>query len=260
LRDFHLLAFGGAGPIHAAQMALELGMRGVLVPAFPGVTSALGLLLSDVRYDYVTSELSRIDTTAPEHVRTVLETLRAQGERALLDQGFAPDQLRYEFALDLRYVGQGYDLTVLLAAPPADAAALHATREQFDRDHEHLTGHAAADEHVEIVNYRVTAIAVVPQASIGSPFAAAGSLAGAKLGERLTWLGPDEAIATALYDRAKLPPGAEIDGPAILLQNDATTVIGIGQRARVVELGQIEIVNLNARATAADRDAEFAVH
>jgi N-methylhydantoinase A len=258
LRDFHLLAFGGAGPIHAAQMAHELGMRGVLVPAFPGVTSALGLLLSDVRYDYVTSELSRIDTTAPHHVRDVLEALRAQGEGALLDQGFAAQQLRYEFALDLRYVGQGYDLTVLLDAPPADAAALRTTRDHFDRDHEQLTGHAAADEHVEIVNYRVTAIALVPQASIGSPFGAAGTLAAARLGERQTWLGAGGATATALYDRAKLPPGAEIDGPAILLQNDATTVIGSGRRARVVELGQIEIVSLPARTSGAERAGELA--
>jgi N-methylhydantoinase A len=257
LRDFHLLAFGGAGPIHAAQMAHELGMRGVLVPAFPGVTSALGLLLSDVRYDYVTSELSRIDTTAPGHVRDVLEALRAQGERALLEQGFAAAHIRYEFALDLRYVGQGYDLTVLLAAPPADAAALQATRAQFDRDHEQLTGHAAADEHVEIVNYRVTAIALVPQASIGSPFNATGTLADARVGERQTWLGAGDASTTALYDRALLPPGAEIDGPAILLQNDATTVIGRGQRARVVELGQIEIVSLNAPARGNERAVEL---
>jgi N-methylhydantoinase A len=91
----------------------------------------------------------------------------------------------------------------------------------------------------------------VPQASIGSPFGDATSIADARLGERLTWIGPAEAIATALYDRAKLPPGAEIDGPAILLQNDATTVIGIGQRARVVELGQIEVITLRARAGAA---------
>jgi N-methylhydantoinase A len=242
LRDFHLLAFGGAGPIHAAQMARELGMRGVLIPAFPGVTSALGLLLSDVRYDYVTSELSPIDETDPAHVRGVLSALRAQGERALLDQNFAADQLQFEYALDLRYVGQGYDLTVMLDAAPTDRAALHATRERFDREHEHLTGHAAADERVEIVNYRCTAIAKVPHASIGSPFSAAGTLADAKLGVRETYLGTGGSIATAVYDRAKIPPGAEIDGPAILLQNDATSVIGAGQRARVVELGQIEIV------------------
>jgi N-methylhydantoinase A len=257
LRDFHLLAFGGAGPIHAAEMAAELGMRGVLVPAFPGVTSALGLLLSDVRYDYVTSELSRIDRATPEHVGELLAALAAQGERALLDQGFAADRIRFEYALDLRYVGQGYDLTVMLDGVPHDRAALQATRARFDRDHEQLTGHAAADEHVEIVNYRVTAVAAVPQASIASPFSVYGTLAEAKLGERQTWLAPGDAVTTALYDRARLPPGAEIDGPAILLQNDATTVIGSGQRARVVELGQIEVVTLAGDAADAQREREL---
>ncbi len=243
LRDFHLLAFGGAGPIHAAQMAAELGMRGVMVPAFPGVTSALGLLLSDVRHDYVASELSRIDETDPAHVRDVFERLRKQGETALLGQGFAPAQLRFEFALDLRYVGQGYDLTVSLDDLPRDAAALHETRRRFDAEHAQLTGHSAPDEHVEIVNYRVSAVAKVPHASIASPFPSTGTLADAYLGVRDTWIDSDEAAATALYDRTLLPPDAVIDGPAILLQNDATTVVGRGQRARVVELGQLEIVS-----------------
>jgi N-methylhydantoinase A len=252
LRDFHLLAFGGAGAMHAAQMAQELGMRGVLVPAFPGVTSALGLLLSDVRNDYVASELSRIDTADPVHVRELFAGLRAQGEAALLGQGFAPTQLRYEYFLDLRYVGQGYDLTIGLDDIPADAAALQATRVRFDAEHAQLTGHSAPDEHVEIVNYRVSAVAAVPHASIASPFAKSGTVADARLGERETYFDGENAQTTVLYDRTKLPPDAIVDGPAILLQNDATTVIGRGQRARVVELGQIEI--LTGLAAAASRE------
>lgn len=242
LRDFHLLAFGGAGAMHAAQMAEELGMRGVLVPAFPGVTSALGLLLSDVRNDYVASELSAIDRTDAAHVREVLERLRVQGEATLLAAGFAREQLRYEFALDLRYAGQGYDLTVELDAVPADADALAVTRARFDVDHAQLTGHSASDEVVEIVNYRLSAIAAVPHASIASPFPLTGTLEAARLGERQTYFDGETPQTTALYDRTKLPPGAIIDGPAILLQSDATTVINRGRRARVVELGQLEIL------------------
>lgn len=242
LRDFHLLAFGGAGAMHAAQMAQELGMRGVLVPAFPGVTSALGLLLSDVRHDYVASELSRIGDTDAAHARAILEDLRRQGERTLLGQGFAPDALRYEYALDLRYAGQGYELTVALDGLPQDAAAMHAVRLRFDADHAQLTGHAAPDEVVEVVNYRLTAVAAVPHAPIASPFSPAGTLAGARLGERQTYFDGEQPQTTALYDRTKLPPEAVIEGPAILLQSDATIVINRGRRARVVELGQLEIL------------------
>jgi len=249
LRDFHLLAFGGAGPLHAAQVARELGMRGVLLPAYPGVTSALGLLLSDVRHDCVASELQRIDRVDVARVRSLFEALRDQGRDELVAQGFPADELRFEYTLDLRYVGQGYDLNVAADGLPADMAALVAARRQFDADHVQLTGHAAPDEPVEIVNYRVTAIAAVPHASIASPFSAAVSIEAARVGERLTWLGTGEAVRTALFDRSQLPEGAIVDGPAILLQNDTTTVVGLDQRALVVERGQIEIVSVTASAS-----------
>jgi N-methylhydantoinase A len=241
LRDFHLLAFGGAGPLHAAALARDLGMRGVLVPAFPGAFSALGLLLSDVRQDYVISELAPIDTVSPQSVRELFLRLRDEGERELLAQGFAQRDLRYEYLLDIRYVGQGYDLTIVLPALPQDAAALAETRSRFDAEHEKLTGHSAPNERVEIVNYRVTAVASVPQASIASPFPENGTPGAARIGQRSTLIDGSPTV-TALYDRTKLTLGTLVDGPAILLQNDSTTVIHRGQRGRVVELGQVEIV------------------
>jgi len=241
LRDFHLLAFGGAGPLHAAALARDLGMRGVLVPAFPGAFSALGLLLSDVRQDYVISELAPIDAVSPEHASALFLRLRDEGERELLAQGFAQGDLRYEYLLDIRYVGQGYDLTIVLPALPQTAADLAETRSRFDSEHEKLTGHSAPNERVEIVNYRVTAVASVPQASIASPFAQDASPAAARLGQRTTLIDGTPTV-TALYDRTKLTLGTVVDGPAILLQNDSTTVIHRGQRGRVVELGQVEII------------------
>jgi N-methylhydantoinase A len=260
LRDFALIAFGGAGPLHAAQLARELGMRGVIVPAFPGVTSALGLLLADVRQDYVASKLERIDRADAAAVRATFETLAERGRAELHAQGFAAADLRFEFTFDLRYVGQGYDLNVIVDGLPASAADLDRVRRQFDTDHVHLTGHAAPNEPVEIVNYRVTAVAAVPHASIASPFSTTGRIEGARVGERRTWLGGGDAVATALYDRTLLPPGATVDGPSILLQDDTTTVIGIDQRARVVERGQIEITSLPTRNPphAAARELETA--
>jgi N-methylhydantoinase A len=241
LRDFHLLAFGGAGPLHAAALARDLGMRGVLGPAFPGAFSALGLLLSDVRQDYVISELTLIDAVSPQHVTELFLRLRDEGERELRAQGFQLADLRYEYLLDLRYIGQGYDLTIVLPEPPRDEGALAATRDRFDAEHEKLTGHSAPNERVELVNYRVTAVASVPQASIASPFSESGSLEAARIGRRTTLI-DGTPTDTALYDRTKLSFGTLIDGPAILLQNDSTTVIHRGQRGRVVELGQVEIL------------------
>jgi N-methylhydantoinase A len=246
LRDFHLLAFGGAGPLHAAALARDLGMRGVLVPAFPGAFSALGLLLSDVRQDYVISELAPIDAVSYEHVAELFERLRAAGECELREQGFPSGDLRYEYRLDLRYVGQGYDLTIEVPEIPRAAAALAETRARFDAEHDKLTGHSAPGERVEIVNYRVTAVAGVPHASIASPFVATTTLAGARVGTRTTRIDGVPSV-TDLYDRTKLSPGAVIDGPAILLQHDSTTVIHSGQSGRVVEFGQVEIAACAAR-------------
>lgn len=241
LRDFHLLAFGGAGPLHAAAIARDLGMRGVLVPAFPGAFSALGLLLSDVRQDYVVSELAPIDAVLPARATELFTRLSDEGVRELRAQGFDETLLAFEYRLDIRYVGQGYELTIAVPELPRDARALAAVRARFDAEHEKLTGHSAPNERVEIVNYRVTAVAHVPQASIASPFTATGSVAHARVGSRVTLI-DGAAVTTVLYDRAMLPEDAIVDGPAILLQDDSTTVIHGGQRGRVVELGQLEIV------------------
>jgi N-methylhydantoinase A len=240
LRDFHLLAFGGAGPLHAAAIARDLGMRGVLVPAFPGAFSALGLLLSDVRQDYVVSELAPIEDVSPAHAAELLRQLSDDGARELRAQGFDATALSFEYRLDMRYVGQGYELTISLPELPRDARALAEVRERFDLEHEKLTGHSAPGEQVEIVNYRVTAIARVPQASIASPFTGTGTPEAARVGSRVTLI-EGKPAETALYDRTKLPPGATVEGPAILLQDDSTTVIHAGQRGRVVELGQLEV-------------------
>jgi N-methylhydantoinase A len=240
LRDFHLLAYGGAGPLHAAALARDLGMRGVLVPPFPGAFSALGLLLADVRQDYVRSELIAIDAVDVAHVAQVFEQLRDDGAADLRAQGFAAAALGTEFALDLRYVGQGYELTVTVAAIPRSAGDLTAIRAAFDAQHAQLTGHAAPSERVEIVNYRATAVATVPHAPLASPFTAGANVESAQIGERVTHAG-GIAAATAVYDRARLPVAAPIHGPALLLQPDSTTFVLQGQTATVVANGLIEI-------------------
>lgn len=241
LRDFHLIAFGGAGPLHAARIAKDLGMQSVLVPSYPGMTSSLGLLLSHVRRDYVSSELVPIDQISPQHVSKALAALEEQGRTELLAEGFGKEQLRFEYDLDLRYAGQGYELTVSVPQLPLADEGLSWIRERFDEKHEQLTGHSAPGERVELVSYRVTGVAEVPQAPVTSPFAGGSDrLDQAYLGEREVHFTSGNARAR-LYDRALLSPGMVIEGPAIILQVDSTTVLSPGQRAVVDKLGQIEI-------------------
>jgi N-methylhydantoinase A len=238
LREFHLLAYGGAGPLHAAATARDLGMRGVIVPVYPGAFSALGLLLSDVRQDAVVSDLIALDRVSVARLRETVAGLQYSGERDLLAQGFAPSQIRFEYAVDLRYIGQGYELTIPLDAVPESSADLAAVRARFDESHALLTGHSAPGERVELVNVRVTSIATVPQASIAAP--AISHDGDARIGERDVFF--DSAfMRTPVYARARLSADATIDGPAILVQDDSTTVVHPGQTARVIALGQLEI-------------------
>ena len=240
LRDFHLLAYGGAGPLHAAALARDLGMRGVIVPVYPGAFSALGLLLSDVRQDAVTSDLIALDRVTVRRIGGAFEKLQRAGEADLLAQGFAASQLRFEYAVDLRYIGQGYELTIPLADVPRSAEALAELRRGFDEAHAVLTGHAAPDERVELVNVRVTSVAVVPQASVATPLREPAERNGKPIGVRDAYFG-ERFVSTPIYDRQHFDADAVVQGPAILVQDDSTTVVHPGQTARVVDFGQIEI-------------------
>ncbi len=162
LRDFMLLAFGGAGPVHAGRIARDLGMAGVIVPLYPGVYSAIGLLMSDVKHDYIRSKHGAAERSQPEDVNDVFERLAAQAREELRGEGFARHDIRIERALDMRYAGQGYEIAVACRAEPLRAADLNELRISFDQQHGSMFGHMAPEEPVEIVSYRVRGVGLVP--------------------------------------------------------------------------------------------------
>ncbi len=112
LRDFMLLAFGGAGPVHAGRMARDLGMAGMIVPLYPGVYSAIGLIMSDVKHDYIQSRMTPIDELTPDDVNAMFARLEAMAAEELHEDGFAADSVAIQRALDMRYAGQGYEITM----------------------------------------------------------------------------------------------------------------------------------------------------
>src|SRR5215468_9825277 len=150
LRDFMLLAFGGAGPVHAGRMARDLGMAGMIVPLYPGVYSAIGLIMSDVKHDYIQSKMTAIDALTAQDVNAMFARLKAQAAEELHDDGFATDSVAIQRALDMRYAGQGYEITM-----PCGNADLATLRRAFDDQHKLMFGHNAPEEPVEIVSYRV---------------------------------------------------------------------------------------------------------
>ena len=234
LRDFMLLAFGGAGPLHAGRLARDLGMAGVIVPLYPGVFSAMGLLMSDVRHDYVQSKLTPLADITAEAVNVMFAHLTAQAAEELRGDGFAGDRIRIERALDMRDAGQGYEIAIPCPAQPLAADGLTALRTSFDAQHKAMFGHMAPEEPVEIVSYRVRGIGLLPPVAMPKFKRAGTALADARRETRRVRFDGSERDCP-VYQRERLDVGLDIAGPAILDQLDCTTVICPGQVARVDE-------------------------
>jgi len=230
LREFMLLAFGGAGPVHAARIARDLGMAGVIVPLYPGVYSAIGLMMSDVKHDHVQSKMDAIAALAPGDVAAMFARLTAQAVAELRADGFGEAQIGLQRSVDMRYAGQGYEITIP-CDPVDDLAQLRAA---FDARHQAMFGHGAPDEPVEIVSYRVRGIGKVPPVEMPR-FARAGATLADALRETRRVRFDGETIACPVYQREKLDVGLRVPGPAVLDQLDCTTVICPGQVARVDE-------------------------
>ena len=235
LRDFMLLAFGGAGPVHAGRLARDLGMAGVIVPLYPGVFSAIGLLMSDVAHDYIRSRLTPLSDVAPADVNGMLDRLAAQARDELDGDGFAPAHIRIERALDLRYAGQGYEIAVPCPARALAAADLTALRDGI---------RPAAPARCSDTWRRRSRSRSSPTACAASAWCrrsrcrnstpTGGTLADAMRGRRPVRFDGVE-VDCPVYQRERLDVGLSLTGPAILDQLDCTTVIYPGQTARVDE-------------------------
>ena len=243
LRDFALVPFGGAGPVHASQIAVDLGIAEVIVPRNPGVLSAQGLMMSNVRHDHIRSRLGPIDGLAEATANGLFEELHVAGRARLREEGFTDEEMTFRFVLEMRYAGQGYELPVPVDALPLLDGALPALRDRFDEIHRRLHGHAAPDQPVEVVNYRVEAIGLVPQVTIPDAEPATGTVEDAVDHRRLalfTSVSP-EPFEVPVYDRTKLGPGHRFEGPAIVEQYDATTVVCPEQTVQVDHGGNLRI-------------------
>jgi N-methylhydantoinase A len=245
LRDFQLLAFGGAGPLHACRIAEDLGIAGVIVPLYPGVYSAMGLVMSDVKHDYIRSRLTALDKVTAAEINAVFAGLAEQAQAELLSESFSRDDIAIEYALDMRYAGQGYEMTIGCEAPLAESA-LGRLRQKFDAEHKQTFGHAAPDETVEIVSYRLRGIGRVPPIKLPRFEPTGKSLQGA-LREHRPARFNGVTIDCPVYQRDGLDVGIGFEGPAIIDQLDCTTVIPPGHTARVDEYKNI-LVSIGGRS------------
>jgi N-methylhydantoinase A len=229
-RDYTLVPFGGAGPLHAVALAEALDVRRVLVPPTPGVLSALGLLMADVAYDTARAVLRRADALAddPSPLRDAHEAA-ARDVRAVLSAHGEP---RLDVELDLRYDGQSYELSVPVATPISADRVADAV-DAFHDQHRTRYGHARPDEPVEVVALRVRGRVPTSPPSLPREPETDVPLAEARLGTRPVWFDADGPTSTPTYARADLHHGHAFEGPAVLHQYDTTVVVPPGWHARV---------------------------
>ena len=246
LRDFTLVAFGGAGPLHACQIALDLAIPRVLVPPAPGATSALGLLMSDVKHDFVRSRLSDVEDLDAEFANGLFEQMVTAATKQLHQEGFDADGVAFRYFLDMRYSGQGYENPVPVRQLPLTPEDIAQYRRDFDVIHEQCHGHAARDQSVEVVNYRVQAIGLVPPVALPTIPQGDGPVEGALVGSRPAFFPEGAEVGprdTPVYARAKLGAGHRITGPAIVEQYDSTVVVFPEQTAEVDVYGNLLITH-----------------
>jgi N-methylhydantoinase A len=239
-RDFTLVAFGGAGPMHAIPVAEELGIRRVLVPRHPGNFSALGLLVADVKHDDVRTRLGPLRQAATI-VETALADMEAAARARLADDGFGPEALRIERSLDLRYLGQAFELNVPL---PRDADDLASVTRDFHERHRLAYGHAHPDGEVELVNVRIAAYGVVAKPEPPPYRSVTHRAEDALIEERDVWL-LGAPVRCPVYERDRLPESAIIAGPAVVEEFGATTVVFSGWCAELDHLGNLNLQRKN---------------
>ena len=237
-RQFALVVLGGAGPVHGAALAAEMGMAEVLVPEAPGVLAAFGLLAAAIEHHHARTLQAQTDVADLAAVNRCLAELDAAGRARMREEGVAAGDVHVAYTADMRYVGQAYELEVPIAAPvaaervPDVVAAFHAV-------HERVYGYARTQQTVEFVNFRAVHTYRLPRPVVRPSARASGSLDDARVGERRAYF--DGFVSAAIYERARLPLGARLAGPAIVEQMDTTTVIPPGVTAVVDDAGNLRL-------------------
>jgi N-methylhydantoinase A len=228
-RDFALLAFGGAGPLHAVALAEELDMPWVVVPRYPGITSAAGLVVADIVHNFVQTAVHEVSQVPPEFFTEGFEALLQRAAATLESDGVPPAQRRYDRSLDMKYVGQGYTLNIPVPESVFSRETLTAVVERFHARHDASYGFRADDEPVEIINLRLQATGVLSKPQPRPQPRGPRTPEAARCGTRLAWAAASqERQLHQVYDRDRLRAGQVLSGPAIVEQVDSTTLIPPG--------------------------------
>lgn len=232
-RDFALLGFGGAGPMHVFLVAEELSIPQVIVPRFPGHLSALGQLLADLRRDFVVAWGGPLDEISIDDFRPKAAGMRKDAEELLLADGFAKDRHEHTFSVDMRYVGQSFTLSI-----PCDPQTVtwDDLREAFHARHEQTFGRADRHSEVELVNIRLFSLGLIDKPEMSFAIEAGGDPV---IETRKVWFG-DAWTDCPIMDRTKMAVGGVFEGPMIIEEAGGTSVVPPGWKITVHESGSLD--------------------
>jgi N-methylhydantoinase A len=232
-RRLAFIAFGGSGPVHGCRLAQALRIPRVILPAAAGVTSAIGLLAAEIRFDLARSYLTRLLTLDPVYVGRIFGEMAQTGSAVMREAGVG-GRLTVLRSADLRYVGQGYELTVALPDGSIDAGTADGLRQGFHAAYAQRYGYADPKAEVELVTVGVSVIGAGPEVRLPEPRPGTREAAEARKPDRPVYY-PElrDYVPCPIYDRARLPVGARLPGPAVVEEAESTTVLPPGAVAEV---------------------------
>lgn len=241
-REFSLVAFGGAGPLHAVELARALNMTKIIIPAYPGIASAFGMLSADVRHDYVQTYIAVSNKVDAKRLQSIYQHMEKQGIHQLSNEGFSDQSIILHRYADLRYVRQAYELQVPLKNGSLTTEDISSAAQSFHAHHERNYGYARRNEPVEFVNLRLVALGKLPEMQPAKTISK-GKKALQPIDYRKVFFEGTSPLKTAIYQREHLHKGQHISGPAIIEQLDSTIVIFPNYQAVTDSYGNLLITS-----------------
>ncbi|MFD0666713.1 hydantoinase/oxoprolinase family protein [Ramlibacter sp. MAHUQ-53] len=241
--SFTMVVYGGAGPLHASAIAREIGIRKVLIPHAPGYFSAYGMLFSDLRYDYVRSVFRRLEGLSFDEIEAIYQEMEDEGRAAISASQIRPEEIVFERAADMRYVGQEHAVTVDLPQVHFDRKDRSGIKTHFDEVHKVRYGTSAPKEPADIVSLRVTVMgrmAKPPRNEVASGHAAPDDAA-LRAHKPVYFRSAGDYVSTPVFKRDRLKSGNVILGPALVEEHASTTVVQPGDTVHVDQFGNLQI-------------------
>ncbi|MGE5264613.1 MAG: hydantoinase/oxoprolinase family protein [Acidobacteriota bacterium] len=243
-REFTLVAFGGAGPLHACELAKEIGMRKVVIPLYPGALSAFGLVTSDIRHDYVQTVARAAVSVDPEALERAYAEMEAKARAQLSEEKISDDEVDIYWTADLRYAGQAYELNVPVPhSGRLTRKDVEATVARFHALHHKVYAYSSTADPVDVINVRLVGIGKVPEVRIPKHKRGGKSARGALKGTRPVYYEGRGFIRAPVYERDRLKPGNLVKGPCIIEEIISSTVVIPGATAKVDTWGNV-IINM----------------